>query len=152
MHFSFDPQIVNFGIFLYIIQLHSNLIHDEVNILVCSILLFILCPYIICHLVCALSSIHIPTSSKLTLSSSGWKHAMNEQMGDLKKNQTDIVIWSHSSCKQTVGYRWVYSLKFLQVILLSILRHLVANRPRHMMFSTLRPFRLWHVSILYSSY
>jgi hypothetical protein len=37
---------------------------------------------------CTMSSISIPSSYKQALSSSGWKHAMDEEMSALYKNQT----------------------------------------------------------------
>jgi hypothetical protein len=61
---------------------------------------------------CILSSISIPSSYKQALSSSGWKHAMDKEISALHKNQT----WEPIALpfgKQTVGCRWVYTIKYL---------------------------------------
>jgi hypothetical protein len=51
---------------------------------------------------CTLSFISIPSSYKQALSSSGWKHAMDEEMSALHKNQT-WELTALPSGKQTVG-------------------------------------------------
>ena len=43
---------------------------------------------------------------------SGWKHAMDEEMSALHKNQT-WELTALPSGKQTVGCRWVYTIKYL---------------------------------------
>jgi hypothetical protein len=61
---------------------------------------------------CILSSISIPSSYKQALSSFGWKHAMEEEMSALHKNQT----WELTALlfgKQIVGCRWVYTINYL---------------------------------------
>ena len=59
-----------------------------------------------------MSSISIPSSYKQALSSSGWKHAMDEEMSALYKNQT-WELTALPSGKQTVGCCWVYTIKYL---------------------------------------
>ena len=93
--------------------------YNKVNVLVLNIQLQILCPIIVFNLVlpwlhsfaCTMSSISIPSSYKLVLSSFGWKRALGEEMSALHKNQT----WELTTFppgKHTVGCRWVYTVKY----------------------------------------
>lgn len=59
-----------------------------------------------------LSSIFVPSSYKQALDSSGWKHAMDEEMCALHKNRT-CELTSLPIVKQTVGCRWVYTVNYL---------------------------------------
>lgn len=58
-----------------------------------------------------LSSVSLPSSYVQALSSPGWKHAMDEEMAALYKNNTWELTFLPPS-KHLVGCRWVYAVKY----------------------------------------
>lgn len=59
----------------------------------------------------SLNNIHIPTTISKVLSKGNWKQAMNIEMEALKKNRTWELVDLPIEKKNSLGCKWVYTIK-----------------------------------------